>query len=77
MPGGGKGSRETPGLQRVSTLPGNVKRSLDSTFHACGAKHAGRYLGAFACRSNRRCRLKDFLLRLTPLAVRPAPLPAA
>ena len=73
--GGGKGSCETPGLTWVNTLLGNVKRSIDGTYHACDARYAGRYLAEFAYRFNRRYQLVDLVPRLAYVALRTAPLP--
>ncbi len=73
--GGGKGSCETPGLGWVNTLLGNVKRSIDGTYHACSSRYAGRYLAEFAYRFNRRYQLADLVPRLAYVAARTAPLP--
>ena len=70
-----KGSCETPGLGWVNTLLGNVKRSIDGTYHACSSRYAGRYLAEFAYRFNRRYQLADLVPRLAYVAARTAPLP--
>ena len=73
--GGGKGSCATPGLTWVNTLPGNVKRAIDGTCHACDPHCAGRCLAELACRFNRRCQLADLVPRLAYVAARTPPLP--
>ena len=73
--GGGKGSCETPGLSWVNTLLGNIKLSIDGTYHACDARYAGRCLTEFAYGFNRRYQLADLVPRLAYVAVRTAPLP--
>ena len=73
--GGGKGSCEAPGLRWVNTLPDNVKRAIDGTYHACASQYAGRYLAEFAHRFNRRYQLADLVPGLTYVAVRTPPLP--
>ena len=40
---------------------GNVKRSIDGTYHAIDAKHVPLYLGAFSYRFNRRYQLTDLV----------------
>ena len=52
--GGGKAGCETPGLAWVNTILGNVKRSLDGTYHAFRPRYAARYLAEFQYRFNRR-----------------------
>ena len=73
--GGGKGSCEMPGLTRVNTLLGNVKRAIDGTYHACDPKYVGRYLAEFAYRFNQRYQLADLVPRLAYVAARTPPLP--
>ena len=55
--GGGPGSCDTPGPGWVNTVPGNVKRSLDGTYHGLLPKYAARYLAEFQYRFNRRYNL--------------------
>ena len=73
--GGGKGNCETPGLTWVNTLLANVKRAIDGSYHACEARHVGRYLAELACRFNRRYKLADPVPSLVYAAVRTPPLP--
>lgn len=73
--GGGKGSREAPGLSGVNTLLGNIKRALDSTCHACSSRYVGRYSAEFTYRFNRRYPLADLVPRLAYVTVRTPPLP--
>ena len=73
--GGGPGSCETPGLRWVSTALGNVKRSLDGTYHRLLPKYAARYLAEFQYRCNRRYDLAALPQRLLRAAVATLPLP--
>ena len=73
--GGGKAACETPGLHWVNTILGNVKRSLDGTYHACRAKYAARYLAEFQYRFNRRYDLTELPQRLLQAAATTLPLP--
>ncbi len=61
---GGKRDCALPQLPWVNTVPGNVKRSIDWTYHAVGPKYAGRYLADFLHRLNRRDDLKAIAGRL-------------
>ncbi len=73
--GDGTGSCGTPGLGWVNTLLGNVKRSIDGTYHACSSREAGRYFAEFAYRFNRRYQLADLVPYLADVAARTAPVP--
>ena len=73
--GGGPGSCATPGLGWVNTVPGNVKRSMNGTYHRLDAKYAGRYLAEFQYRFNRRYDLAALPRRLLRAAVATLPLP--
>ena len=48
--GGGPGSCGEPRLTCVNTMIGNVKRSIDGTYHAIDAKHLPRDLEEFSRR---------------------------
>jgi hypothetical protein len=48
----------------VNTMIGNVKRSIDGTYHAINHKHLSRYLAEFCYRLDRRFVLEDMLPRL-------------
>ena len=50
MTGGGPGSCKTPGLVWVNTVLGNVKRSMDGSYHSIQPKHLARYLAEFLYR---------------------------
>ena len=52
--GGGKAACELPELLWVNTILGNVKRSLDGTYHAFQPKYAARYLAEFQYNSESR-----------------------
>ncbi len=75
MTGGGKQSCETPGLVWANTILGNVKRSLDGTYHACAPHYAARYLAEFQYRFNRRYELAALPRRLLKAAATTLPLP--
>ena len=73
--GGGPGSCEEPRLRWVNTMLGNVKRSIDGTYHAIDAKHVPRYLAAFSYRFNRRYQLADLVPRLVYASANTPPMP--
>ena len=73
--GGGKAGCEVPGLLWVNTILGNVKRSLDGTYHHFEAHYAARYLAEFQYRFNRRYDLAAMLPRLLQAAATALPLP--
>jgi hypothetical protein len=60
----------------VNTTLGNVKAALTGTYRRISPEHAGRYLGSFAWRHNRRFQLATLIPRLVHSAVRTAPLGA-
>ena len=72
---GGKAGCEMPGLLWVNTILGNVKRSLDGTYHHFEAHYAARYLAEFQYRFNRRYDLAAMPQRLLQAAVTALPLP--
>lgn len=59
----------------VNTTLGNVKAAITGTYRRVGPEHAGRYLGSFAWRYNRRFQPTSLIPRLVHSAVRTAPLP--
>ena len=59
----------------MNTILGNVKRSLDGTYHHFEAHHAVRYLAEFQYRFNRRYDLAAMPQRLLQAAVTALPLP--
>ena len=61
----------------VNTTLGNVKAAIVGTYRRVSPEHAGRYLGSFAWRFNRRFQLDSLIPRLVHSAVRTAPLPYA
>ena len=61
----------------VNTTLGNVKAAITGTYRQISPKHAGRYLGSFAWRYNRRFQLDSLVPRLVHSAIRTAPLPYA
>lgn len=73
--GGGPDSVAIEAFTWVNTVLGNVKRSLNGTYHAVGAKHLPRYLAEFCYRFNRRYNLAEMLPRLGFAAARTPPMP--
>ncbi len=61
--------------QWLNTVLGNVKNSLQGSYHQLSAKHLPRYLGEFCYRFNRRFDLAARLPRLGWAAVRTPPMP--
>lgn len=75
--GGGKASTGLPQFRAVNTVLGNLKRSLDGTYHAFAfAKYAHRYLAEAQYRFNRRFNLRSILARLLRAACLTSPTPA-
>ncbi len=64
-----------PDLHWVNTILGNVKRSLDGTYHAFRRKYAARYLAEFQYRFNRRYDLAALPQRLLQATAVALPLP--
>jgi hypothetical protein len=75
--GGGKRAAQWSPLKWVTTTLGNVKAAITGTYRRVSPEHAGRYLGSFAWRHNRRFQLDSLIPRLVHSAVRAAPLPYA
>ncbi len=75
--GGGKRAAQWSPFKWVNTTLGNVKAAITGTYRRVGPEHAGRYLGSFAWRFNRRFQLDSLIPRLVHSAVRTAPLPYA
>ncbi len=73
--GGGPDSMKHEEFTWINTMIGNVKRSLNGTYHKIGDKHLPRYLAEFCYRFNRRFNLADMFPRLAYVAVRTAPMP--
>ena len=75
--GGGKASTGLPQFRAVNTFLGNLKRSLDGTYHAFAfAKYAHRYLAEAQYRFNRRFNLRSILARLLRAACLTSPTSA-
>ena len=73
--GGGPDSVKHEEFTWVNTIIGNVKKSLNGTYHKVGDKHLPRYLAEFCYRFNRRFSLVDMFARLAYVAVRTPPMP--
>lgn len=59
----------------VNTMIGNVKGSMQGSYHSIGRRHLPRYLAEFCYRFNRRFNLEDMIPRLGYAAVRTPPMP--
>ena len=75
--GSGKRAAGWSPFKWVNTTLGNVKAAITGTYRRISPEHAGRYLGSFAWRYNRRFQLESLIPRLVHSAVRTAPLPYA
>lgn len=74
--GGGKESVQRPEFRWVNTMLGNLKMSLNGTYHSIDhAKYGARYLAEFAYRFNRRFDLAAMVPRLLRAAVTTKPHP--
>ena len=68
-------AHKLPDFKWVNTMIGNLKNSLNGTFHATGDRHMQRYLAEFEYRFNRRFRLAELISAFTRIAVRNPPRP--
>ena len=59
----------------VNTTLGNIKSAITGTYRKLGPDHAGRYLGSFAWRYNRRYQLQTMIPRFVHSAARTQPMP--
>jgi ribosomal protein L37AE/L43A len=76
LTGGRKASMRLVPFRAVNTFLGNLKRSLDGTYHSFGfAKYAPRYLAETQYRFNRRFDLRSMLPRLLRAAGQTSPTP--
>ena len=73
--GSGKQAAGWSPFKWVNTTLGNVKAAITGTYRSVSPEHAGRYLGSFAWRYNRRFQLTSLIPRLVHSAVRTSPLP--
>jgi hypothetical protein len=74
--GGRHRSMDMPESQWLTTVLGNVKNAMQSTYHKASGQHLPRYLGEFCYRFNRRFDLAAMLPRLGWAAVRTPPMPS-
>ena len=74
--GGGPDSVTKEEFAWVNTLIGNVKRSINGTYHAINPKHLPRYLAEFCYRFNRRFDLQAMMPRFLVAAANTPPMPA-
>ena len=73
--GGGPDSVKHEEFTWVNTMIGNVKKSINGTYHKIGEKHLPRYLAEFCYRFNRRFDLPGMFARLAYVSVRTPPMP--
>ena len=59
----------------VNTMIGNIKSSIQGSYHGISGQHSPRYLAEFCYRFNRRFKLEDMIPRLGYVAVRTPPMP--
>ena len=75
--GSGKRAATWSPFKWVNTTLGDVKAAITGTYRRVSPEHAGRYLGSFAWRHDRRFQLDSLIPRLVHSAVRTGPLPYA
>ena len=73
--GGGPACVTLEAFTWVNTMIGNVKNSMQGSYHAIRGKHLPRYLAEFCYRFNRRFKLEDMIPRLGYAAMRTPPMP--
>ena len=73
--GCGPSSAQHPALSWVNTIPGNIERSLHSSYHYVSSKRLPRYLPEFSYRLNRRFSLRGMFPRLAYVTLRTPPIP--
>ena len=77
LTGSGKQAAKLASFKWVNTTLGNIKAAIVGTYRRISPERAGRYLGSFAWRHNRRFQLDSLIPRLVHSAVRTAPMPYA
>lgn len=73
--GGGPACVTLEAFTWVNTMIGNVKSSMEGSYHNISDRHLPRYLAEFCYRFNRRFKLEDMIPRLGYVAVRSPPMP--
>jgi transposase-like protein len=73
--GGGPHSVNREEFEWVNTMIGNVKRSINGTYHAINPRHLPRYLAEFCYRFNRRFDLQSMMPRFLFAAAHTPPMP--
>ncbi len=73
--GSGRAAAQGSAFKWVNTSLGNIKAAITGTYRQISPGHAGRYLGSFAWRFNRRFQLDGLIPRFVHAAARTAPLP--
>jgi transposase-like protein len=73
--GSGRAAAQGSAFKWVNTSLGNIKAAITGTYRQVSPAHAGRYLGSFAWRFNRRFQLESLIPRFVHAAARTDPLP--
>ena len=73
--GGGSDSVTKEEFTWINTMIGNVKRSINGTYHTIKPKHLPRYLAEFCYRFNRRFDLQAMMPRFLIAATNTPPMP--
>jgi len=73
--GGGPHSVNREEFEWGNTMIGNVKRSINGTYHAINPRHLPRYLAEFCYRFNRRFDLQSMMPRFLFAAAHTPPIP--
>jgi transposase-like protein len=73
--GGGPAGVDNEAFTWVNTMIGNIKNSIQGTYHGISDQHAPRYLAEFCYRFNRRFKLPAMIPRLGYIATRTPPMP--
>ena len=73
--GGGPDSVTKEEFTWVNTMIGNVKRSINGSYHAINPKHLPRYLAEFCYRFNRRFDLQTIMPQFLIVAANTPPMP--
>lgn len=74
--GGDPSSVSLKAFTWINTMIGNVKNSINGSYHAINEKHLPRYLAEFCYRFNRRFKLEEMISRLGYVAVGTPTMPA-
>jgi hypothetical protein len=68
--GGGHASVENAALTWLNAMIGNIRNSIQGTYHGIGESHVPRYLAELCYRFNRCFKLPEMIPRLGQIATR-------